>query len=126
MKHHHSDFPVSVDIAGTDAWRHRQAGAESVALATPTDLATFRDSESSLCLDQIVSALGAADIVLVEGFHDEPRAKIEVLSEQTDKPLCEMDSHLLAVVTPHPRQDAVPMFTPDSIKPLADLIEGKF
>lgn len=123
VKHHHSDFPVSVDTAGTDTWRHRQAGATSVALATPTDLTTFRDSESLHCLDKIVSALGAADIVLVEGFHEEPRAKIEVLSEQTDKPLCAMDSHLLAIVTPHARQDAVPMFMPNSIEPLADLIE---
>ena len=123
VKHHHSQVAVSVDTAGTDTWRHRQAGASSVALATPTDIATFRDSESSLCLDQIVSGLGAADIVLVEGFHEEPRAKIEVLSEQTDKPLCEMDSHLLAIVTPNARQIAVPMFTPNNIEPLADLIE---
>lgn len=59
----------------------------------------------------------------MEGFHEEPRAKIEVLSEQTDKPLCEMDSHLLAIVTPTPRQAAVPIFEPNSIWPLADLIE---
>jgi formylmethanofuran dehydrogenase subunit E len=69
VKHHHSDLPVSVDTAGTDTWRHRQAGAASVALATPTALATFRDSESSLRLDQIVSALGAADIVLARIIH---------------------------------------------------------
>jgi formylmethanofuran dehydrogenase subunit E len=125
VKHHHSDFPVSVDTVGTDTWRHRQAGASSVALATPTDIATFRDREIPPCLDQIVSALGAADIVLVEGFHEEPRAKIEVLSELTDKPLCERNSHLLAIVTPNARQDVVPMFTPNSIEPLADLIESE-
>jgi formylmethanofuran dehydrogenase subunit E len=123
VKHHHSDFPVSVDTAGTDTWRHRQAGASSVALATPTDIATFRDREISPRLDQIVSALGAPDIVLVEGFHDEPRAKIEVLSGSMKEPLCKTDGHLLAFVTPGAPKSPVPTFEPSSIKPLADLIE---
>jgi formylmethanofuran dehydrogenase subunit E len=125
VKHHHSDFPVAVDTAGTDTWRHRQAGAASVALATPTDIATFRDGASSITLDQLVSALGATDIVLVEGFHEEPRAKIEVRSAQYDKPLCPADNHLLAVVGRTGRDEGVPGFGLDSIKPLVDLIEKK-
>ena len=123
VKHHHSDFPASFDTAGTDTWRHRQAGASSVALATPTDFAMFRDNESSISLDEIVSALGATDIVLVEGFHDEPRAKIEVLSDPMNEPLCKTDGHLLAFVTPSAPKTPVPAFEPTNIKPLADLIE---
>ena len=123
VKHHHSDFPVSVDTVGTDTWRHRQAGAASVALTTPTDIAIFRDGASSISLDQIVSALGAIDIVLVEGFHEDPRAKIEVLADRKDEPLCKMDGHLLAFVTPSAPQTTVPTFEPTNIKPLADLIE---
>lgn len=83
----------------------------------------FRDSESSPRLDQIVAALGAADIVLVEGFHEEPRAKIEVLSDRNDERLCKTDENLLAIVAPTLRESAVPMFTPSEIEPLADLIE---
>lgn len=123
VKHHHSDFPVSVDSKGTDTWRHRQAGAASVALATPTDVATFRDGAASVTLDQLVAGLGAVDIVLVEGFHEEGRAKIEVSSDRTAESLCKTDGHLLAVVTPSARQTTVPSFEPNSIKPLADLIE---
>jgi formylmethanofuran dehydrogenase subunit E len=123
VKHHHSDFPVAVDTVGTDSWRHRQAGAAGVALATPTNIATFRDGMSAITLDHLVSALGPLDIVLVEGFHEEPRAKIEVLAERQDEPLCKMDKNLLAIVAPTARQSAVPRFEPSSIKPLADLIE---
>ena len=108
---------------GTDTWRHRQAGAVSVALATPTDIATFRDGASSITLDQVVSAFGETDIVLVEGFHEETRAKIEILSDRNDARLCKMDGNLLAIVTPTPRQSAVPTFAPSEINPLADLIE---
>jgi len=125
VKHHHSDFPVSVDTVGTDTWRHRQAGAVSVALATPTDIATFRDGASSITLDQLVSGLAETDIVLVEGFHEEARAKIEILSDRNDERLCKMNGNLLAIVAPTPRESAVPRFEPSSIKPLADLIEMK-
>jgi formylmethanofuran dehydrogenase subunit E len=123
VKHHHSDFPATVDIAGTDTWRHRHAGAASVALATPTDLALFRSYDDSLSLDGLISGLGATDIVLVEGFHDEARAKIEVLSDAIEEPLCKHDRHLLAFVTPKALSASVPSFAPDSIKPLADHIE---
>jgi molybdopterin-guanine dinucleotide biosynthesis protein B len=123
VKHHHSDFPVSVDTVGTDTWRHRQAGAVSVALATPSDIATFRDGASSVTLDQLVAALGPTDIVLVEGFHEEPRAKIEVLSDSMNKQLCKTDGHLLAFVAPSAPETPVPTFEPNNIKPHADLIE---
>jgi len=70
-----------------------------------------------------VSALGATDIVLVEGFHEEPRAKIEVLSDHNHERLCKTDENLVAIVAPTARESAVPAFEPNSIKPLADLIE---
>ena len=62
------------------------------------------------------------DIVLVEGFHQEARNKIEVLGA-TNEPLCKNDRRLLAVVTPSPHSIAVPAFAPSSIKALVDLIE---
>jgi formylmethanofuran dehydrogenase subunit E len=125
VKHHHSDFPATVDIAGTDTYRHRQAGATSVALATPTEFALFRDNDSSISLDQLISAVEPADIVLVEGFHDEARAKVEVLSDVIKEPLCKADGRLLAFVTPKTSQSTVPSFAPNSIKPLADHIENQ-
>ncbi|HEX6768416.1 MAG TPA: molybdopterin-guanine dinucleotide biosynthesis protein B [Candidatus Binatia bacterium] len=123
VKHHHSDLPISVDTAGTDSWRHRQAGAAGVALVTPTDIALFRNGESSLSLDDIVAGLGATDIVLVEGFHNEARAKIEVRSARTDAALCAKDEHLLAIVAPEAQPASVPTFTPGSIGPIADFVE---
>jgi formylmethanofuran dehydrogenase subunit E len=123
VKHHHSDYPAGVDIEGTDTWRHRQAGASSVALATPTEFALFRNSDSSSSLDQLISALGPADIVLVEGFHDVARAKIEVISPSIKDPRCKADDLLLAFVTPNRSETTVPSFAPDIIKSLADRIE---
>jgi molybdopterin-guanine dinucleotide biosynthesis protein len=95
-------------------------------LATPTDLATFRDNAAASSLDEIVAGLGATDIVLVEGFHEEARAKIEVLADQNDRRVCQTDSNLLAVVSPGVTQTTVPTFAPGAIKSLADFIEREF
>jgi len=125
VKHHHSDFPALVDTMGTDTWRHRQAGAASVALMTPTDVALFRNAQKDDSLDQLIDALSGNDIILVEGFHEEPRAKIEVVSIKTNGRLCSADENLFAVVGPAADDEAVPGFGLDSIKPLVDLIEKK-
>jgi len=125
VKHHHSDFPIAVDSFGTDTWRHRGAGARSVALMTPTDVALFRNAQEDDSLDQIIDALSGNDIILVEGFHEEPRAKIEVVSVKTNGRLCSADENLFAVVGPAADDEAVPGFGLDSIKPLVDLIEKK-
>ncbi|HXF76719.1 MAG TPA: molybdopterin-guanine dinucleotide biosynthesis protein B [Methylomirabilota bacterium] len=123
VKHHHSDFPATFDGAGTDTWRHRRAGAASVALATPAEIATFRDNPDRISLDEIVAGLGETDVVLVEGFHDEGRAKIEVLADRNDQRVCRTDGNLLAVVSTGAPRTTVPTFAPGEIKPLADLIE---
>ena len=130
VKHHHSDFPVSVDTAGTDTWRHRQAGAKSVALVTPTDVALFHDTDESLALDQIIANFSGTDIVLVEGFHLEPYAKIAVMGETDKDWRLRANRNLIATVGPTMPRSPVPSFEPDNIRPLADHIEkwmlGKF
>lgn len=125
VKHHHSYFPAIFDGEGTDTWRHRRAGASSVALATPTDIAMFRDNDGAASLDEIVAGLGGIDVVLVEGFHDQARTKIEVLSDHNDQRVCQNDGDLLALVSSCARKATVPTFTPGEVGPLADLIERK-
>ena len=125
MKHHHSDFPVAVDSPGTDTWRHRSAGATSVALVSPKEVALFRYTEETLLLDDIISRFPETDIVLVECFHLEPRAKIEVLSDQNGERLCPVDENVLAVVGAAEHDESASNFSRDNIKPLVDLIERK-
>jgi len=130
VKHHHSDFPVSVDTAGTDSWRHRQAGARSVALVTPTDLALFHNTDESLALDRIVANFRCTDIVLAEGFHLEPYAKIAVMGDADGDPRLRANRNVIATVGPTMPGSPVPSFEQGNVRPLADHIEkwmlGKF
>ena len=125
IKHHHSGAPVLVDAPGTDTWRFRKAGAKSVTLVTPSQVALFRDTLEPTSLDEVLGSLTSADIVLGEGFHHQPFPKVEVVSASDDTRLCLGDKNLIAVVKTTEDAEPVPTFPPESIKQLADFIEAK-
>ncbi len=124
IKHHHSETPVLVDAPGTDTWRFRKAGAKSVALVTPSHVASFQDTLEPTSLDEVLGSLKNTDIVLGEGFHHERFSKIEVLSTEGNR-LCPTDGSLIAQVKATEDNEAIPTFALASIRPLADFIEAK-
>jgi formylmethanofuran dehydrogenase subunit E len=123
VKHHHSELSVSVDSPGTDTWRLRRAGAKSVALVAPAHVALFYDAQKITSLDETVASLDASDIILAEGFHLEPRPKIEVVAVDRGERLCAADPNLIAVVGAVAGETALPSFSRDEIVPLADFVE---
>lgn len=123
IKHHHSDFPVETDARGTDSWKHREAGAKTVALVSPGGVALFRNTDEELSLDQVLPSLRGSDIAIVEGFHREARPKVEIIASHDGERLCNEDKHVVALVGPLNGNEPVPCFEPGIIKPLADLIE---
>lgn len=125
IKHHHSEAPVLVDVPGTDTWRFRKAGAKSVALVTPTHVASFHDTPEPTSLDEVLENLASVDIVLGEGFHTEMHPKIEVVSDQEPNRLCRKDQNLIALIKQAEGDEVIATFAPDSIRPLADFIEVK-
>ncbi len=125
VKHHHSESPIELDAPGTDTWRHRNAGAKTVAITTPTQAALFRDTAQNEPLEQTLAQFTANDIVLVEGFHEEPHFKIEVAASGNRGRLCPGDKNLIAIVGTGEGRETVPCFAPDRIIPLADFIEGE-
>ena len=85
VKHAHHDFDI--DHEGKDSWRHRQAGAFEVVVASNRRLAKIREfpvvEEPSV--DQLIAELADCDWVLVEGFKQAPLPKIEVWRRATGK-----------------------------------------
>ena len=86
VKHAHHDFDI--DHPGKDSWRHRQAGAFEVVIASDRRLAKMREYPSATepRVEQLIAELGACDWVLVEGFKNASLPKIEVWRAQTAKP----------------------------------------
>lgn len=122
VKHAHHKFDI--DHPGKDTFRHRQAGAFEVVVASPNRLALMREFEkpSELTVHQLIAELyGGVDWVLVEGFKSSDLLKIEVWRAPSadyagKPPLYPDDDFIVAVATDAPGE--LPQAT---LRPLLDL-----
>src|SRR5512140_1274525 len=118
VKHAHHLFDI--DRPGKDSWRHRQAGAFEVVIASSQRLALMREFEqpAQLTVHHLLAELyGGVDWVLVEGFKDSNLLKVEVWRADAGKPaLYPDDAFVVAVATDSP--DRLPQPT---LRPVLDL-----
>jgi molybdopterin-guanine dinucleotide biosynthesis protein B len=91
IKHAHHQFDV--DVPGKDSWRHREAGAAEVLVASSNRWALMHELRGSAepRLPELLGKLSAVDLVVVEGFKREPHRKIEVHRAANGKPLLSPD-----------------------------------
>ncbi len=103
VKHAHHDFDI--DHPGKDSWRHRQAGAFEVVIASNRRLAKIREFESPVepTVHQLIAELCDCDWVLVEGFKHADLLKIEVWRASVGKKVnYPEDPFVVAIATDSP------------------------
>lgn len=97
VKHvHHT---VDLDQPGKDTFRHRQAGAREVVLASADRLAIMvehRGPEPEL--PAVLARLAPVDLILVEGYKRDAHPKVEVWREETGHPLIQPGDPLVRAV----------------------------
>jgi molybdopterin-guanine dinucleotide biosynthesis protein B len=105
-KHAHHKFDI--DHPGKDTFRHREAGAFEVVVASTQRLALMREFEqpADLTVHHLIAELyEGVDWVLVEGFKDSDLLKIEVWRASSGKPARYMnDDFVVAIATDSPGQ----------------------
>ena len=122
----HSHHVISMDHPGKDTYRHRAAGADTVLAASPGQISMAKTWEET-GLDSLLPYFQDMDIVLVEGFKQEKKPKIEVFRSRIHpKPLFPDDELLLAVVTDAPHSSRVPVFQFEEIQGICDVIERHY
>ena len=86
IKHAHHGFDI--DRPGKDSYRHREAGASEVLLSCGDRWALMheRRNEAEPTLKELLAHLSPCDLVLIEGFKQEPLPKIEVYRAANGKP----------------------------------------
>ena len=85
VKHAHHGFDL--DQPGKDSWRHRQAGAREVMIASGVRWALMHELDSpEPGLPDLLARLAPVDLVLVEGFKANPHPKIEVFRPALERP----------------------------------------
>jgi molybdopterin-guanine dinucleotide biosynthesis protein B len=118
VKHAHHKFDI--DHPGKDTYRHREAGAFEVVVASDRRLALMREFEqpASLSVHQLLAELyDGVDWVLVEGFKQSNLLKMEVWRPDSGKPaLYPDDDFIVAIATDAPQ--ALPQST---LRPVLDL-----
>ena len=121
----HSHPGLDFDVPGKDSWRHAQAGSDYVVVAGPDKLASVRNLERELTLDEVAATITGVDIIITEGYKRADKPKIEVVrAERSSEPLCTADE-LLALVTDVDLDMPAPRFGLNDVQPLADLIVAR-
>jgi molybdopterin-guanine dinucleotide biosynthesis adapter protein len=122
VKHAHHNFDV--DHPGKDTYRHREAGAFEVVVASPHRLALMREFEqpAQLTVHQLIAELyEGVDWVLVEGFKNSDLLKIEVWrapsADYAGKPARYMDDDFIVAIA----TDAPERLPEATLRPVLDL-----
>ena len=76
IKHSHHIFDF--DKTGKDSWRHKDAGAETVIIASPGKIAMIKNDHEGT-LDSLQNFFADLDLVITEGYKGEQKPKIEVV-----------------------------------------------
>lgn len=122
VKHAHHNFDI--DHPGKDTFRHRDAGAFEVVVASNQRLALMREFErpAELSVHHLLAELyEGVDWVLVEGFKESDLLKVEVWRASSGKPARYMeDDFVVAIATDSP--ESLPEAT---LRPVLDLNDGE-
>ena len=111
IKHVHHAFDL--ETPRKDSWRHREAGAQQVMIASQRRWALLRELREAPEpeLPELLQRLDPCDIVLIEGFKRQPIPKLEVHRAAARKPaLFPDDPHVIAIATDVGLETALPVF----------------
>lgn len=110
IKHAHHSFDI--DKPGKDSYRHREAGASEVMLTGNSRWALLHElrEEAEPTLEAYLAHFSPCDLVLVEGFKNEPIPKLEVHRRGNGKPPLYPDNpHVIAVASDTPLAATLPV-----------------
>ena len=119
----HAHHAADIDKPGTDSFRHRAAGATEVALVTGQRYAIMREQAEPTLAD-VLARLAPADLVLVEGFKNEPHPKIEVRADNR-QPMDVAAFNIVAIAGVARGPDTLPWFSRDDVGAIADFIASR-
>jgi molybdopterin-guanine dinucleotide biosynthesis protein B len=127
LKHAHHEFDI--DRPGKDSWRHREAGACEVMVASSRRWALMHELRGmpEPSLDELAGHMAPVDLLLVEGFKRHPHPKIEVHRPSLGKPLLYPDDpHVIAIACDEPIAAPIPLLPLGRPEPVAAFVLDLF
>ena len=118
----HDGHEFEIDHIGTDTWKHRQAGADVVCIASAHQIAVVKTIAKPTALDEIIELINHVDLILTEGFKRENKPQIEV-HRQGAESLGKKDN-TIALVSEVLVYDGIPHFGLEDAEGVANLLEN--
>lgn len=124
VKHAHHN--VELDQPGRDSYRHREAGAAQVMVASSSRIAVIEELRGAPepSLSALLPRLEHADLVLVEGYKAAPHRKLEVYRADAAKgraPIAADNASIRAIVG-DAHEAPVPVLDPADLDAIADFV----
>lgn len=125
----HAHHATEIDHPGRDSYRHREAGAREVLVASPVRWALMHELRGAAepPLAELLAKLSPVDLVLIEGYKRESHPKIEAHRAATGRPLLALGNSTVRAVasdTAHPGL-GLPVLDLDATAAIADFILGE-
>ncbi|MBK0399267.1 molybdopterin-guanine dinucleotide biosynthesis protein B [Limibaculum sp. M0105] len=123
----HTHHLVDLDRPGKDSYRHREAGAQQVVLASSSRWALMTELRGGPepALESLIARLDPVDIVIVEGWKRDRHPKVEAWRAETGQPLIAMDDPTVRAVATNdhpPKGHGRPVIGLDDIPAIADFV----
>lgn len=126
LKHAHHGFDV--DTPGKDSYVHREAGATEVMIGSGRRWALMHELRGAPepSVAELVDHMSPVDLLLIEGFKNEPHDKMEIYRAANGKPLLSTgDPTYVAILSDGPvAGSALPVIDLNDAAAIADFIIG--
>lgn len=124
IKHSHHD--IDIDIPGKDSYLLRKAGANQTIVACDQRWAMVTETpDSSLDLNALIKQFDPenTDLILVEGFKEEPLPKLALFREAVGKPFEDLiDPYVIALASDKHYAVSVPLLDINDIDSIVKFI----
>jgi molybdopterin-guanine dinucleotide biosynthesis protein MobB len=122
----HAHHATDIDHPGRDSFRHREAGAREVIVASPRRWALMHELRGAPepAFEDLIARLSPVDLVLVEGYKRGPHPKVEAHRAAAGRDLLARENPTIRAVASDamPEGLAVPLFHLDDTAGIAAFI----
>lgn len=119
----HDVHGFEMDQPGKDTWRHDQAGADVVAISSPSRIAVLERVPEDQPLDEVLSRIHGVDVIFTEGYKHADKPKIEVFRSAVHQELFSKRDELIAIASDIEFDNGIPCFSLDDAEGLCNLIQ---
>lgn len=127
VKHAHHD--TEIDHPGRDSFRHRQAGAGQVLVASPVRWALMTELRGAAepPLQDLLARFDPCDLILVEGYKTAPHPKVETHRQEAGRRglLAAANPTIRAVASDSAPDTSLPLFHLDDVAGIAAFIRAE-